>query len=139
MGGSLLSSSNDEGLASLDALIARVRKLGKMPEDVARVGAPLVLEAAKKTARAGTTPEGKPWPLTKKGDRALVNAADHLSVKASGPTITLTLKGKAEVVHNYGDSKAPKRQILPDGGAGVPKGIADAVRKAAIQVFEGAT
>jgi hypothetical protein len=122
-------------LDSLDAMIAKIKRLGTLPDVVAKRAAPRVLAAIRKTANAGTTPDGKPWPPKKDGGRALEHAADHLSASADGSVITVTLTGKAEVVHNYGDHRNPKRQILPDAGAGLPKIVEDATRLAAAEVY----
>jgi hypothetical protein len=131
------ATDNAAGLESLDAMIARVRSYGRgMGEKVARAAAPLIEAAAKKTAAAGTTPDGVAWKPKKDGGRPLEHAAEHLSAKAVGASVVLTLSGKAEVVHNFGNEKDPKRQILPSGGGPLPKGIEAAARKAAISVFQ---
>jgi len=124
-----------DGFALLDAQIAKVRNLGRLAELTAKKAAPLVLEAVQKTTRAGKTPDGVPWPAKKDGGQALVHAADHLSASAEGSIVILTLTGKAEVVHNSGDKRNPKRQILPDAGAGLPTIIAEAVRRASAEAF----
>lgn len=128
------------GDAALNAMIATVRKLGQLAPDAAAQATPLVEAAAKKTAAAGTTPDGTPWvpTKTKSGGRALVNAAAALSAAAVGSAVVLTLKG-VEVIHNFGNKKDPKRQILPDGGAGIPKPIAEAVTEGARRAFARAT
>lgn len=125
------------GDVAMAAMIEHLRRLKKLPEDVVREAADEVLKAARATAAAGTTPDGKPWPATKTGGRALVHAAEHLSVKVIGRAIVLVLKG-IDVVHNAGGGRNPKRQVLPDGGAGIPKNVADAIRKTASRVFSRA-
>ena len=126
------------GLAELDAMIAAAKaSYGLAPADVARAAVPFVDAAVKATAAAGTTPDGKPWAPTKGGGRALENAASALSTSSSGSVVTVTLSGP-EVFHNAG-GRVPKRQILPDGGAGVPKNVAEALTKAAAQGFTRAT
>lgn len=122
------------GDGAMSAMIEHLQGLKKLPEDVVREAAEEVLKAARATAAAGTTPDGKPWAPTKTGGRALVNAAEHLSIKILGRALVLTLKG-IDVVHNFGTGRNPKRQVLPDGGAGIPKNIADAIRTTASRVF----
>lgn len=122
------------GDAALDAMIAKIRAVGGLPGAAAHEAAPLVEAAVKKTAAAGTTPDGQPWKPTKDGGRPLVNAAAALSAKAIGTVVQVTLKG-VEVIHNFGDKRNPKRQILPDGGAGIPKGIVDALVEGANRAF----
>lgn len=122
---------------AFDAMIDHLRALKKLPEDVVREAAAGFLEEAKKTANAGTTPDGTPWAAKKTGGRALVHAADALTVKVIGRAIVLTLKG-VEVIHNFGTGWLKKRQILPDGGAGVPANLAAVIRKTAGRVFSRA-
>lgn len=124
-----------DGFSSLDAHIAKVRKLATLSELTAAKAAPLVLEAVQKTTRSGKTPNGEPWPPKKDGGQPLMHAADHLSATSEGPIVVLTLTGKPEVVHNFGDKRNPKRQILPDAGAGIPTIVSDAVRRASRDAF----
>ena len=126
-----------DGDGALSALIARFRSLGRLPADAAKLAAPLVEEAVKATAAAGTTPDGKAWAPRKDGGRPLVHAADALSAKAVGSTIVVTLTGP-EVFHNAGNGHVEKRQILPDGGAGLPKNVAAALTKASKLAFDDA-
>jgi hypothetical protein len=127
-----------DGDAALAAFIDRVRALGKLPETAAKVAAPLVLEAAKETAAAGTDPDGTAWAPRKDGGRALVNAAEALSVETVGTVVVLRLTGP-EVIHNYGNTRVPRRRILPDGGAGIPANITKALIKGAQQAFARTT
>jgi hypothetical protein len=124
-----------DGDAALAEFIARVRRLGTLGADAAKIAAPYVLEAARETAAAGTTPSGEAWAPKKDGGRALVNAADALSVEAVGSVVVLTLTGP-EVIHNRGTTKYPKRQILPAGGAGIPANIGKALARAAKEAFD---
>lgn len=123
-----------DGDAALQAFIARVRALGTLPAQAAAIAAPLVEEEARATADAGTAPDGKAWAEKKGGGRALANAAGALTARAVGVAVVLTLKG-AFVLHNLGKGHAPKRQILPDGGAGLPANIARALRRASEIAF----
>lgn len=122
----------------LDAIIAKMRGLAGVGEEAARIAAPLVEAEVKATAAAGTTPDGKPWAPKKGGGRAMVNAAAAVSARADGSAVVVTLEGP-EVLHNFGTGHAPKRQVLPDAGAELPKPIADAARTAAEQAFANAT
>lgn len=121
--------------AALDDMIARVRGLEELPAQAAKLGAPLVEAAIKATAVAGTTPDGAPWPAKKDGGRPLVNAAAAIASKAVGSTIVTTLTGP-EVIHNFGTERLPKRQILPDGGAGIPPKVAASVEHATTKAFD---
>lgn len=129
-------SDNTGGFEALDTLIAKVKKLGLFPETVARRVAPLILAEAKRTAAAGTSPDGKPWePRKADGGRALANAADHLSVRVEGSRVTLVLRGP-DVLHNAGTARAVRRQILPDSGAGIPKNMLRALERAGVELFQ---
>jgi len=123
-------------MADVDEMLAALMRLGAMPEAAAARAAPLVLAAARESAAAGTTPLVQAWAPTKKGGRALRNAAAHLTGEASGATIRITLTG-VEVIHNYGTSRIPARQIIPATGD-IPEAYADAIRKAAEKAFEEA-
>jgi hypothetical protein len=121
--------------SQLAEFIGRVRKLGGLATDAAKLAAPLVEKAVKATADAGTTPDGAAWaPRKRDGGRALVNAAKALSAKAVGASVVVTLKG-VEVIHNFARGRIPARQILPDGGAGIPKNVAAAVDEASALAF----
>jgi hypothetical protein len=124
-----------DGDAALAAFIDRVRGLRTLGADAAKLAAPYVLEAARETAAAGTTPSGEAWAPKKSGGRALVNAADALSVENVGSVVVLKLTGP-EVVHNYGNKRVPQRRILPAGGAGIPPNIAKALERAAKEAFD---
>lgn len=126
---------NASGFASLDRMIERLRGLEGFPEACARAGAPLVQLEAKRTAAAGTTPEGAPWaPRKRDGGRALKNAAAHVTAVARGAIISIVLRG-ADVWHQY--STETKRQVIPEGGgsAGLPAGIRRALERGAELAF----
>lgn len=125
-----------DGELELDAMIASLRSLATLSEDAAKLAAPLVLEVNKATAKAGTTPEGVPWKDKQDGGRPLVNAADHISAKAVGPVVVISLKG-VDVVHHVG-GRNPKRQIIPAGGGKLPAKFAASVTKAAKTAFDAA-
>jgi hypothetical protein len=115
-------------------MAARLRRVGTMPAELAREAAPLVEQAVKATAAAGTTPDGEAWaPRKRDGGRALANAASAVSAAAVGASVRVTLTG-VEVFHHLG-AGVPKRKILPDGGAGVPPKIAEGCLVAARRVW----
>jgi hypothetical protein len=123
-------------MSDIEEMIAACRRLAALPEEAAKLAAPAVLKVAKDAANAGVSPTGETWaPLKKGGGKPLKNAAAALSVKTLGTIIQLLLKGP-EVVHNFGTNSTPKRQILPDAGAGMPPTFAQAVKKAAGEAFD---
>jgi len=119
-------------VSGLDEMIASLRKLGKSSKDVAKEAAPLVQQALRATAAAGTDPEGRAWKPKKDGGRPLVNAANAITTTANGTLVTTTLSG-VENFHQH--SKSHERRIIPDGGAGIPQNVADALDEAATRVF----
>jgi hypothetical protein len=127
-----------DGDAALTAMVAMLRKLGALPGTAARLAAPRIEVEVKKTAAAGTTPEGKSWAPKKSGGQALMNAAAALSARAVGTAVVVSLKG-VEVLHNFGSPRLPARQILPEGGAGIPPNIVRALHEAAADAFRMAT
>ena len=126
-----------DGDAALQDMIARCSALEGFAAEVAAEAAPLVEEAARRTARAGTDPEGRPWaPRKKDGGRALANAADHVTAVAVGPRVDIVLTGP-EAIHQRGAGKTlPARRVIPDGSAGVPAAITEACATAARTVFQ---
>lgn len=126
----------DSGIAALDDLIARLRALAgaQIGARVAAKAVPGVDAALKKTAKAGTTPDGQPWQVKKDGGRPLKNAASKISTEASGNLVIATLTGP-EAFHHRGARGAPVRQILPDSGT-IPEGVRKALLEAAEAVFK---
>lgn len=100
-------------LEDLDGIIASVRKLGDV-DAIAKTAAPLVEAAVKRTAAAGTSPDGTPWPPRKDGKPALANAAAAVEAVAIGPVVQVRLVGTstgsqtAQAIQNH------TRRILPD-------------------------
>lgn len=125
-------------MGQMDDMIAAARAgYGLRGEDLARACVPYVDEAVKATAEAGTTPDGTPWEPRKDGGRALANAAAALSTRAVGDVVQVTLRAP-EAIHNFGTGHVPRRQILPDGGAGIPQNVADALDRACTEGFRRA-
>lgn len=103
-------------MGELDAMIARIREL---PE-LARRAAPDVADAVKaelaRTIAAGTTAEGEPWPLTKRGERPLATAADDVRVANIGTRILARIPQGHIQRHHRGRAKGGiARRILPTG------------------------
>jgi hypothetical protein len=122
------------GDAELDRMIAKVRKIGEMPQDLALELSQVILADVKRTAAAGTTHEGKPWPSTKEGGQALVHSPDHLTARILGTVVQIVLTG-VDVIHNRGTKRMPRRRILPDAGAGLPARVAELAKKTAGAAF----
>ena len=118
----------------LSTLAARLRGLKDAGTAIASEAAPGILEEAKRTAAAGTTPTGDAWaPRKADGARAMPNAASGLSVRAEGDVVVLTLG--APYVFNQ-----KKRPIIPYAGSsskysGIPEGMKRAIGDAAGRVI----
>ncbi len=89
----------------LDEMIAAC-DLSSLDEDVASRAEASFAEALRATARAGTSPDGKPWPPTVEGRRALPDAAAAIVVQRDGAQLTASIGPP----YSY-----QKRQILPEG------------------------
>lgn len=126
-----------EGLAELDAMIAKARALGApdVGERVAAAAAPLVDHAVKRTAAAGETPLGKSWKPKKDGGRPLVAAAAAIATRALERLVVVTLSGPT-VWHHKGARGMPRRQVIPDG-ASVPRAVYVAALEGARRVWTG--
>ncbi len=112
----------------LASLAAKLKAIPSLGAEIARAVAPDLLALNKASAAAGMTSDGKPWAPTKKGERALVRAADALSVTVVGDAIVLILSG-INVFHNK------TRPIIVDTAAGLPKAYGDAIQKTASAVL----
>lgn len=124
---------SDTGSAELEAMTARIRSLGTLARDVARASVPEVEKAARKTAAAGTDPEGKAWaPRKSDGGRALANAAEAVTARAIGTVVQISLAA-IETYHQR--SKSHARRVIPDG-KGLPAAIAKAIDDTARKIFD---
>jgi hypothetical protein len=64
------------------------------------------------TSKAHTTPEGKPWKPTLKGEPALNGAPNEISVRVAGQTIITELEGNSVWWH-FGVRGAEPRPVIP--------------------------
>lgn len=115
-------------------MVAKLRRLRTLGERAAAIAAPKLLAEVQRTAAAGTAPDGTPWAPLKRGGRALPSASGALSVRVAGHIVQLVLRGPY-VLHNRGTGHAPKRQILPPRGLGLPQRYREICAAAARQVF----
>ncbi len=124
-------------MADLDAMIAKFRKLGKVAEDAARESAPLVEAALRRTAAAGTAPDGKAWAPKKDGTRALPDAPGAIHAASHGSVVQVRITG-GYVLQNRlkGDAR---RQVIPDSGAPLPPVVIEALTEGARRAFHKAT
>lgn len=120
------------GDAALAAYAARLRSLQTTAVDAAKVAAPLIEEAAKAPAAAGTAPDGTAWQPKKDNRRALPNAASAIVAVANGTIVTIKLAG-VYVFHHFAKPKY-RRAIIPRSGESIPQPIKAAIEKAFVQV-----
>jgi len=113
-----------DGNAQLDAMIAKIRKAGRMVKDAAPTVAASVQAAMRAKLDAGQAPNGTPWAATKAGNSPLRGASAALTVVAVGSSILMRINGRY-VFHHRGTAKVPKRQILPEGE--VPPAMSKAI------------
>jgi hypothetical protein len=130
-----------EGYAELDAMIAKVKKVGVLPELVAERAAVAVQAELRRSAASGKSPDGTPWAPTKEGKRALLNAPGAIEVKPSGTLITARLVGtetgsqKVQAIQHYGTKRIPARPMLPVAGGGIPQGVSKVIAQIATETF----
>ena len=109
-------------------------------EDVESWALPPAVEAVKTrlvgTAKAHTTPEGKPWLPTIKGLPALNNAANEITVRLAGKIVIVELKGNSTWWH-YGVRGIEARQVIPVDVIGEKLG--NAIRRGFVAPFVAVT
>ena len=109
-------------------------------ENVEQWALPPAAEAVKThlmgTAKAHTTPEGKPWLMTVEGLPALNNAANEITVRVAGQTIIVQLEGNSTWWH-YGVRGVEPRQVIPVDIIGEKLG--NAIRRGFVTAFVAVT
>lgn len=124
------------GDVDMRAFIEQLRGLSRLPEEAAKVGAPLIEDAARTIASGGTDPAGNTWKAKKDGSKPLIHAAKALKGTAIATVIQLQLSFP-ETIHNRGTGRIPKRQILPDAATGkLPRTFLEALSEAASKAFQ---
>lgn len=126
-----------DGFAEFDAMIDRLRKYGETAlVDAAKESAPLVQDAARATAAAGTDPYGEPWRLRRDGQRAIPEAAAAVDAIARGPVVVIRVHRGAAIQNYLGE--AHRRQVIPSAGKPLPGGIVAALQEGAARAFRKA-
>lgn len=125
---------------SLAAHIARIEALGELP----RRAGPRVALAVEREQRAqiarGVDPSGKPWPLTKSGEKPLQNAASAVSVAYVSGAVVIAVEGP-EDLHNRGKARGHVlRRIIPSGPLPAPlsRVISDTIDAERARIMAGA-
>lgn len=121
-----------DALQDIDRKIAQLRQVSGLARDVAPDIARVVeLELRANIAR-GVAPDGTPWPLTEDGRVPLRNAAQAVSVRASGDQIVVTLGG-VESRHHLGAVRGGiARPLIPST---LPPALAEKVDAVIMRAF----
>ena len=126
---------------TLDAHIARIRALGELTHAAGpKIAVAVERELHAQIAR-GVDPNGKPWPLTKTGERPLQNAAAAVDVSYVGDAVVISVEGP-ESLHNKGKARGHvQRRIIPTGALPAPlsRVISEAVDAERVRIMGGAT
>lgn len=112
------------GAAEIDRWIENIRSLPQMVNAAAPAVGEMLLAEFQRTANAGTTPEGEPWPPTKAGGKPLKNAAGALQLSVQGNVVIIKLTDH-HVFHQFG-AGVRARRMLPSGG--LPDRLGNAIR-----------
>jgi hypothetical protein len=105
--------SSSAGMAALQGMIGKLRRLGGISEECAPEVAEELRAITAANISAGVGPGGEAWQPTKDGRRPLKNAAAALSATAVGTVAILRLEGP-EARHNNGTARGKiTRRILP--------------------------
>ena len=111
-----------------EAQIAALRKLAKLPEDVAAAIRDQLEIELKRTANAGQSPEGTAWPKNEDGSKSLAKAANELVVTVVGTTVLARVSCPYNL-HHLGVARGRRvREILPTGDT-LPIPVAKAVER----------
>lgn len=118
------------GHTQLRKMLDRLASMGSVAADSARDVSVAVRRELEEQIERAEGPDGRRWPRTRDGRRALRNAKRALSVKAVGNVVIARLTGH-HARHNVGAVKGGvRRQILPSGG------LPDAFTRAIARVIE---
>jgi hypothetical protein len=105
-----------DGYTAMQAMIARLRKLGRAPEEIASDLAPALREEFEANIAASRASDGTPWKPTQAGTPPLANAAQALGVASVGTKVLAAVRG-VEARHHFGTVKGKiGRPILPTHG-----------------------
>lgn len=124
-------------MSTLDDMIAALEAMGgeDVERRIAKHAAVTLKEALEETLTAGEDPEGVAWVPTKPGGRAYKGAPKSLDVKAYNNVIRATIQSPY-TYGQFGSGRLPRRQMLPEGGEGMPKSVSGAIEKATTLAME---
>lgn len=124
-----------DGDVALGKMIKQLRVIGKdIRRMVAAEAAPLVEKAVLETAHAGTDPYGNAWAPTKKGERAMPNAATAITVTPRGTSIEIRVTGGEAIENSLKEGR--RRQVIPSRDKGLPPALAAALDEACSRAFQ---
>lgn len=122
---------------SLDSLIAAISKVPGLADLAAGAVADIVENELTRTIKAGTDPYGRPLePRKADGGQPLRNADKAMTVRASGDTIYITLRG-VEARHHLGQAKGGiERHLIPTEDR-LPPSMERQIETEIAKAFEG--
>lgn len=121
------------GMAELDAMIAKLRQLPRFVEQSAPAVAEAVHDQFKKQIAAGTDANGKPWKLTEEGKKPMPTADKALVVVPVGKTVFCKLKGHIARHHRGIARGGIGRPIFPEKG--LPPTLAKVIKSTMVDKF----
>lgn len=125
-----LATNRGRVARELDGVIARLRRLPKIVEEVAPELAKELHAVTAENVAAQRGPDGKAWEPGQENNEVLSGAMKNVDTRAVGNVIVQTLRGP-EAKHHLGIARGRvKREIIPT------KKIPDAFVKAAKRLLE---
>jgi len=122
-----------DGYTELLAMIAKLRKLGHAPEEIAGDIAPALRAQLTENVAAATDAYGQPWQPTLDGHLPLRGAPAGLGVAAVGTRVLAALRG-IYARHHYGRVRGGiARPILP--GSELPLKLIALINEVAVRRF----
>lgn len=128
------AAQNADALRELDRVLAKIKRLNKAPELVAKELAKETEKQLERQIAAGQAPDGSSWKKTKTGKQPLTTAAKALRVFVQGPIVTVELFGHIARHHLGAVRGGIKRQILPSRN--LPQSFIEALRRVAKKRLE---
>lgn len=120
------------GAAVMNGWIASLRNVAASEAERVEIMRAELEADTKRTAAAGTTPDGAAWKPTQTGAAPLQGAPEAISSSVQGSTAIVEINGH-HVVHHYGTKKDPKRQIIPET---ISRSLADAFKDKLLKSIE---
>lgn len=129
-----MSASDAQNRAAgqtIQGWINQLKNANGFVKDAAQQLAPVVQAEIVQATKEQRSVDGKPWPKTKSGEKALKNVEKHISSRAVDNVILISLTGHY-VFHHFGAGRNPQRAILPTRG--LPQKLGNAIRRGLVDM-----